>query len=259
MSFDTTLTTGGGPARARPRQLPAAASARQAHWHLQLRGTHLRLERALEQLLGQQKPHWLSGLGHLTVDLSTPLSERSSAARPFEHLSGKVLVQLEPGQYLNQLSSLGGTPFSELFKALLPLKPDHTGSDNANGYLSYHCAVANLALVNGLAHLNKNLAIETPFLDLIGSGKISIAEKKLELLIKPVSKTSLSIPIPALAEGIEVSGPWTSPRVSLSAPALIKQGASLFASLASSGVSLLMEKALDTSGRDPHPCQTALQ
>lgn len=119
------------------------------------------------------------------------------------------------------------------------------------------CAVARLPLENGVARVDRSIAVETPELAISASGQIDLRDETLELAFRPSAKGAAGIDAARLASLIVAKGPLLAPKLTLDAQGAAEMALSIGAAAAAGKLSALGQQLLHQSG-DAHPCQTAL-
>lgn len=121
------------------------------------------------------------------------------------------------------------------------------------------CAVANLPLVNGVARVDRSLAMETSKVGVSASGVLDFRNETLDLVFAPKVRKGISIDFAGLSDVVRLTGPFASPRVAVDAAASAKVIASLGAAIGTGGWSAAGQALLSWSdGKGPGPCQIAL-
>ena len=119
------------------------------------------------------------------------------------------------------------------------------------------CAVVRLPLKNGVAAVDRSIALETDQLSVSARGEVRLDDETLALAFRPTPKTGLNINPLNLAQLVVLKGPWADPKVTLDPQGVAGMAASLGLAGATGGLSLLAQELLKaTPERDV--CRTAL-
>ncbi len=115
------------------------------------------------------------------------------------------------------------------------------------------CAVARLPLRNGVAAVDRSIAVETSDLTFSASGRIDLRDQTMELAIRPNTRNVLGVNPAQLASLVVAKGPLLDPKLALDAKGTANLALSIGAAAASGGLSLLGKNLVNQTG-DPHPC-----
>ncbi len=122
------------------------------------------------------------------------------------------------------------------------------------------CAVARFPVANGIARVDRGLALETDKLGVSASGTLDFRDETLDLSINPKVRKGISIDLATLADLVRVTGPFSAPRVAIDAAGSAKVIASVGAAIGTSGLSAVAQGLLSwADGSGPGPCQVALE
>ena len=119
------------------------------------------------------------------------------------------------------------------------------------------CAVIRLPLKNGVATVDRSIALETDQLAVSAKGELRFDNETLMLAFKPTPKTALNINPLNLAQLVVLKGPWQDPKVTLDAQGVAGMAASLGLAGATGGLSLLAQQLLKAAP-EKDVCRTAL-
>jgi len=109
------------------------------------------------------------------------------------------------------------------------------------------CAVIRLPLKNGVAKVDRSIALETAQLAVSARGEVRLDDETLELAFRPSPKTALDINPMNLAQLVVLKGPWQDPKLTLDAQGVAGMAASLGLAGATGGLSLLAQQLLKTA------------
>ena len=119
------------------------------------------------------------------------------------------------------------------------------------------CAVVRLPLKNGVATVDRSIALETDQLSVSARGEVRLDDETLALAFRPTPKTGLNINPLNLAQLVVLKGPWADPKVTLDPQGVAGMAASLGLAGATGGLSLLAQELLKTTP-EKDVCRTAL-
>jgi len=137
-----------------------------------------------------------------------------------------------------------------LLDALLPYR-------GADGTLSISCAVLRLPLVQGVARIDRSIALETPQLAVSASGELDLRRQTVALAFRPQAKKGLGLSSGSLSQLVMLEGPLQAPRVVIDPKGTAREAVTVGAAVASSGLTLLAGQLLRTP-QDSQACSTAL-
>jgi uncharacterized protein involved in outer membrane biogenesis len=122
-----------------------------------------------------------------------------------------------------------------------------------------HCVVVRLPLRNGVASIDRSIAMETDKLGATASGTLDFRDEMLDLSFHPQIREGIRLEIPQVAQLVRLRGPFASPSVGIDATATAATVARLGAAAYTGGLSILGETLLAQAKADPGaPCQIAL-
>jgi len=123
------------------------------------------------------------------------------------------------------------------------------------------CAVVRLPLHNGIASVDRSIAIETNKLAASASGTLDFRTETLDLSIKPQVRQGVSINLNEVAQLVRFHGPFSSPTVGVDAAATAATVAKIGAAMSTGGAGLAVlggSLIAAPSGDAGAPCQVAL-
>jgi uncharacterized protein involved in outer membrane biogenesis len=179
----------------------------------------------------------LNGAGHTAQSLA------SSA-------SGELMLSLTNTTLGSGVSPLGTDLLRRLLQAVTLQAQPVTSS-------RIDCAVIRLPLKNGVATVDRSIALETEQLALSAKGEVSVDDETLTLAFRPTPKTGLNINPLNLAQLVVLKGPWSDPKVTLDAQGVAGMAASLGLAGATGGLSLLAQQLLKATP-EKDVCRTAM-
>jgi uncharacterized protein involved in outer membrane biogenesis len=121
------------------------------------------------------------------------------------------------------------------------------------------CAVVRLPLRNGVASVDRSIAIETSKVAALASGTVDFRSETFDLSIKPQVRQGIPIDVSQFADLVHVHGTFTAPAVGVDPAASVATVARLGAAVETGGLSILGESLLShQAGNAGAPCQIAL-
>jgi uncharacterized protein involved in outer membrane biogenesis len=144
------------------------------------------------------------------------------------------------------------SPLDKLFAAVNPFRE----SDPATELV---CAVIRMPFANGIARVDRTVAIETNKLGVLASGTLDLRNETVDFTIQPKVHSGIPVNIPGLADLVRFSGPMTAPQVQVDAKASVAAIASVGAAVSTGGLSVIGQ-ALFSRAEDggATACQIAL-
>ena len=227
--------------RARGRMAVALAPTGPPRIELSVDARSLSLE-ALDNASGGKRVR--GGRTDLTANLaSTGRTPRSLAAGA----NGNVLLSVTDATLAGGgAAALDRNVIASVLRLVLP-----KGSDDRP--LVVQCAVARLPLRQGIATVDRSIALETREVAIVASGNINLVEQTLRLDFEPTVKKGLGLNSANFAELVKVSGPLQDPRASVDVKGAVRGAANVGVAVATGGLSLLAPIALGGT-KDLPPC-----
>jgi len=124
---------------------------------------------------------------------------------------------------------------------------------SADRPLVVQCAVARLPLRQGIANVDRSIALETREVAIVASGDINLVEQTLRLEFEPTVKKGLGLNSANFAELVRVSGPLQDPHAGVDVKGAVRGAANVGVAVATGGLSLLAPIALG-GAKDVPPC-----
>ena len=119
--------------------------------------------------------------------------------------------------------------------------------------LVVQCAVARLPLRQGIAPVDRSIALETREVAIVASGNINLVDQTLRLEFEPTVKKGLGLNSANFAELVRVSGPLQDPQARVDVKGAVRGAANVGVAVATGGLSLLAPIALGGT-KDVPPC-----
>jgi hypothetical protein len=122
------------------------------------------------------------------------------------------------------------------------------------------CAVVRFPVSNGIARVDRSIAMETDKLGVSASGTLDFRNETLDFQFHPKVRKGISIDIASLSDLVRVTGPFASPRVAIDPAGSAKVLASVGAAIGTGGLSAVAQGLLSwADGSGPSPCKVALE
>ncbi|HEY7943797.1 MAG TPA: AsmA family protein [Casimicrobiaceae bacterium] len=163
-------------------------------------------------------------------------------------MSGTVTALVGPATLLNTKIERD-SPLSRLADAVNPFR-------NIDPSTELQCAVIRLPMNNGIAQVDRSIAVETKKFGATASGKLDFRSETLDLAIRPRIREGIPLDIPQVADLVHFRGPFTSPTVSIDSVATAATVARIGAAVYTGGLSIVGESLLSRGGGSP--CEVAL-
>jgi uncharacterized protein involved in outer membrane biogenesis len=165
--------------------------------------------------------------------------------------NGNVIAMIGPATIVNPKSGTD-VPMDRLFEATNPFR-------SVDPSTQLQCAVVRLPLKNGVATIDRSIAVETNKLGATASGTVDFRSETLDLSIRPQIRQGVTIGVPQVADLVRFHGPLTSPSVGIDATATAATVARLGAAVYTGGLSIIGESLMAQATADPGaPCNVAL-
>jgi hypothetical protein len=121
------------------------------------------------------------------------------------------------------------------------------------------CAVVRLPLANGVARVDRTIAMETAKLGVSAIGTLDFRNETLDLGFQPKVRKGVTVSVPNIAQLVRLAGPFRSPQVKVDTAASAAAIASIGAAIGTGGWSLVGQTLFSwAEGSGPGPCQVAL-
>ena len=186
------------------------------------------------------------------TDVTAELSMRGASLHAWASTaSGNVRVVVGPATLMNTKLDLDQA-LDKLSQAVNPFRESDPSTE-------LECAVARLPLANGVANVDRSIAMETKQLGVSASGTLDFRNETLDFTFKPQVRKGISVAIPNLSDLVRLSGPFASPQVKVDAMGSAMAIASIGAAIGTGGLSALGQTLYSwAEGSGPGPCQVAL-
>jgi len=165
-------------------------------------------------------------------------------------MSGSILVVSGPAT-LGRSAVQGDSALSQIAGAMDPFR----SVDNAT---ELRCAVFRLPLANGIAHVDRSIAIETGKIAASASGTLDFRDETLDLSVKPQIREGVNIDVSQFASLVRVRGRFDKPAVAIDAAESAKTLAALgVLGATGGGVSAIGRALIAPSTESAAPCTVA--
>ncbi len=152
-------------------------------------------------------------------------------------LNGQVEMEVTQGKIVDKW-------FNELPTVIgLVAKPKSFTYSKTDSESALNCAVMNVQLNNGVAHMNESVAIETSALDILLSGQVDLSKETLSVSLAPSLPQNTQNNLMNAAQLIRIEGPIDKPNMSLDTKKAIAAGIQ-------KGIDKGIEKLMQKAGTD---------
>jgi hypothetical protein len=183
------------------------------------------------------------------TDVRIDISATGNTPRQWEStMSGTVIALVGPATLVNTKIDLS-SPLDHLGAAINPFHDSDPSTE-------LQCAVVRLPLHNGVAEIERSIAMETKKFGATASGKLDFRTQTLDLAIRPQIRQGIPLDIPQVADLVRFRGPCASPTVAIDSVATAATVARIGAAAYTGGLSLVGEPLLSRAGASP--CDIAL-
>lgn len=164
-------------------------------------------------------------------------------------MDGSVLVLIGPAQ----LRATGKTDeaLDRLGAAVNPFR------DQAGG-TALKCGVIRLPLQDGVARVERSIAIETAELGVSATGTIDFRNETLDLGLRPQLRQGIPLDVAQIAGLVRVQGPFEKPQIAVDPAKSAEAIARIGAAIGTGGWSLLGETLFNAAAGKDSPCAVAL-
>ncbi|HSW23043.1 MAG TPA: AsmA-like C-terminal region-containing protein, partial [Burkholderiaceae bacterium] len=164
--------------------------------------------------------------------------------------NGSVLVSVADATVLGNAAVMQRDILVTVMKALLPRQ-------EVEQSLKVECAVVNLSLRNGVASIDRSIAMETDKLAVAASGELNLVAQTVALTFRPAAKKGLGLDPANLASMAMLEGPLHDPRVAIDVKGTAREAASIGAAVATAGLTLVGKRLL-SGPADTQVCRHAM-
>jgi AsmA family protein len=186
------------------------------------------------------------GKTDVTVDVAM---QGDSPRQWVSTVSGTATAIVGPATLANSKGD-ATSAFSRLADAVNPFRDINTATE-------LQCAVIRLPLANGIARVDRSIAMETKEIGVAASGTMDFRDETVDFTLKPRLRAGIQVKLVQFADLVHFRGPFTAPTVAIDAKGTAETIARLGAAYATGGLSLLGESLL-ASGTGGGECEAAL-
>ena len=195
------------------------------------------------------------GGGHVRggrVDVRAELEATGRTPRAVAStLNGTALLTLADAALPGGAAMMERNVLAALLQALLPKQETEKS-------LHIECAVVGLPLRNGVARIDRSIALETDKIAMAASGELNLAAQTVTLTFEPIAKKGLGLDSSNLAKLVVLQGPLQDPQIGIDVKGTAREAASLGAAVATGGLTLVGKRLL-TKPEDVQVCKRAIQ
>ena len=186
------------------------------------------------------------------TDINIDLAMRGASPHDWASTaSGNVRIVVGTASLLNSKLDLASA-FDKVIQAVNPFRERDPSTDLV-------CAVVRLPLANGIAKIDRSIAMETGKIGVSASGTLDFRNETLDFTFRPKIRKGLSIGIPNFADFVGVRGPFASPQVAVNAAGSAKAIVSIGAAVGTAGLSSVGQALVgQVESGGPGPCAVAL-
>ncbi|NNE38920.1 MAG: AsmA family protein, partial [Gammaproteobacteria bacterium] len=183
------------------------------------------------ELLPHEEDRWFTG-GATTIAINGT-GTGGSVAEIMGSLNGNILIQVGEARMPNSgIDMFGADIILSTFNKLNPLS-------SQEDFSLLECAVINLPVDDGIIKLDRQIAVQTSKMHMVGSGEINLKNEELNLGVKPYAKEGVGLNLSSIAGAAKIGGTLANPSPEIDAENAIKTGLSAGAAVATGGLSLL--------------------
>lgn len=186
------------------------------------------------------------------VDLALDVSARGvSAATLAGSSNGHVSAFVRDADLSNDAANAASSDVAlSLLQSFNPLSKDDPTT-------RLECAVFNFPIDDGVLESSQGIGIMTSKLSVLGGGTINLGAETLLLRLSPKPREGIGLSLAGLADFIQLGGTLRNPRPVTDAKGAAVAGLKVGAAVATAGLSVLAEGALDRADGDRDVCAIA--
>jgi len=186
------------------------------------------------------------GKTDLTLDLAL---QGVSPRQWLSGASGSATAIVGPATVVNAKAG-PETAFNRLTELINPFRAIDATTD-------LQCGVIRLPLVDGIARIDRSIAMESKKVGVSASGTVDFRNEKFDLAVTPRLKEGVTIKVLQLASLVRVRGPFAAPSVGVDAAGSVQTAARIGAAVASGGLSVLGETLMSGVTEKGAECDVA--
>lgn len=212
--------------------------------------TRITGEDIMLELLPHEQDLWFTG-GATNMSINGSGSG-TTVAEIMGSFNGSFLVNIGEATMPNSNIEMFGADI--IFSTINKLNPLSSQEDTS----LLECAVVNLSVNDGMINLDRQIAIQTSKMYMVGSGEINLKNEEINIGVRPYAKEGVGLNLSSIAGAAKIGGTLANPQAEFDAANAVKTGLSAGAAVATGGLSLLAQGLFSKAGTDPAPCNTAL-
>lgn len=186
------------------------------------------------------------------TDATLSLAARGASVREWvSTLNGDVRLVMGPARGRPAaLDALGSDVILEVLNTVNPFR-------RKDPETQIQCFVARFPIRDGVAIIDKGLALETSKVNAIASGAVNLSAETLDLAIHPEPREGLGISVGSLASMVRVRGPLRDPKMVIDPAGTARTAVTIGTAVLTAGASLVAEGLFDRYVAQ-NPCKAAL-
>jgi hypothetical protein len=163
--------------------------------------------------------------------------------------SGTAIASVGPATLVNTKIDLDNA-LDKLAQAVNPFRERDPSTE-------LQCAVVRLPLKDGIARIDRSIAIDSSKFSASASGTLDFRNETLDLALHPRIKQGIPIDIPQVAQLVRFTGPFAHPGVSVDAVASAATIAKIGAAIGTGGLSMIGSALIERASADEKVCDIA--
>src|SRR6266550_4350272 len=163
--------------------------------------------------------------------------------------SGTVLASVGPATLINTKLDLDNA-LDKLAQAVNPFRERDPSTE-------LQCAVVRLPLRDGIARVDRSIALDSKKFSASASGTLDFRNETLDLTLHPRIKQGIPIDIPQFAQLVRFTGPFAHPGVSIDAVASAATIAKIGAAIGTGGLSMIDTSLIARATDNENVCDVA--
>lgn len=184
------------------------------------------------------------------TDLTIDLAMRGASPRQWiSGANGNIAATVGPATVVNPKTKTGSS-LDEVAQAVNPVRSVKDATE-------LKCVVVRLPVRNGVAHVDRTIALETAEVGVASSGTLDFRNETLDLAVKPQLKAGIPIDLAQVADLVRVGGTFKSPSVHADAAATAATVARIGAAISTGGLSAIGESLLRAPTGNANTCDVA--
>ena len=161
--------------------------------------------------------------------------------------AGHLKLRNTAGGAIKKFAGAKGNPLVELLAVLNPFQ-------NKNSATPVECLAIELHITNGAGEFEHGFELQTQRINVIGGGRIDLAEETLHIVFKPEARQGVNLSSLAAGDVVTLQGSLASPEVKIMTGPVLEKAFSLGATVATLG-GLTSNRLLCANEAQPKPSQ----